>query len=110
MLSLWHLIFTATSSTLQCIFSVVYGSDGSGLTSMQIRALLQYVSTRSIAVLVQTAADTSSNGSTRRTVNRNYIPFCLIPMMLTLDMMMRIVGLLSKDEPVVEAQGKGKAE
>jgi len=31
-------------------------------------------------------------------------------MMLTLDMMMRIVGLLSKDEPVVDAQGKGKAE
>lgn len=59
---------TAASSTLQCICSLVFGSDGSGLTSLQIWTLLQ-----------------------------NYIPFCLIPTLLTLDMIARLQALLSTE-------------
>ncbi|GAC76845.1 hypothetical protein PANT_22c00239 [Moesziomyces antarcticus T-34] len=68
---------TAASSTLQCIFSVLYGDDGAGLTSAQIRALLQ-----------------------------NYIPFCLIPLLLTFDMMLRIVGLLDTPRPAQPISSK----
>ncbi|KAF6767156.1 Transmembrane protein 6/97 [Kalmanozyma brasiliensis GHG001] len=59
----------AASSTLQCICSILFGSDGRNLTSAQITALLQ-----------------------------NYVPFCLIPTLLTVDMMLRIMGLLSEKE------------
>ncbi|SOV04749.1 uncharacterized protein UDID_02780 [Ustilago sp. UG-2017a] len=55
----------AASSTLQCICSVLLGSDAIGLSPAQIRGLLQY-----------------------------YVPFCLIPTLLTVDMMLRIVHLL----------------
>ena len=32
--------------------------------------------------------------------NRNYVPFCLIPTLLTFDMMLRIVALLTPTEQV----------
>ncbi|KAJ1027166.1 hypothetical protein NDA18_003180 [Ustilago nuda] len=69
----------AASSTLQCICSVLLGSDAIGLSPAQIRGLLQ-----------------------------NYVPFCLIPTLLTVDMMLRIVHLLpiTPATPMVKVSSK----
>ncbi|SPO22078.1 uncharacterized protein UTRI_02080_B [Ustilago trichophora] len=67
----------AASSTLQCICSVLYGKDGSGLTSAQVGGLLQ-----------------------------NYIPFCIIPTLLTVDMILRTVKLLPSTPAIHKEHGK----
>ncbi|SJX61977.1 uncharacterized protein SRS1_10592 [Sporisorium reilianum f. sp. reilianum] len=67
----------AASSTLQCICSVLFGADGHSLTKAQIAGLLQ-----------------------------NYVPFCIIPTLLTLDMMLRIVGLLAPSTAAGKVEGK----
>ncbi|TKY87285.1 hypothetical protein EX895_003962 [Sporisorium graminicola] len=69
----------AASSTLQCICSVLFGSDGRSLSSSQKAGLLQ-----------------------------NYVPFCLIPTLLTVDMMLRIVGLLAPSPPSVVVKDGAK--
>ncbi|KAJ1028474.1 hypothetical protein NDA16_001640 [Ustilago loliicola] len=69
------------SSTLQCICSVLFGSDGIGLTSAQIRGLLQ-----------------------------NYVPFCMIPTLLTVDMVLRIIQLLSVPPASARVKVSGKVE
>lgn len=38
--------------------------------------------------------------------NRNYVPFCLIPTLLTFDMMLRIVALLTPTEQAGKEGGK----
>ncbi|EPQ26195.1 uncharacterized protein PFL1_06131 [Pseudozyma flocculosa PF-1] len=55
----------AASSTMQCIASLVFGNDGIGLTPKEVLGLLQ-----------------------------NYVPFCILPAVLCVDMSMRIIRLL----------------